>query len=53
VAHIVAKGIRRRKRLCLMEWEGRATHFMKKLFPGLVDKLFYAVMAKEPDSPLK
>jgi hypothetical protein len=36
-----------------MEWEGRATHFMKKLFPGLVDKLFYAVMAKEPDSPLK
>ena len=53
VAHIVAKGIRRRKRLCLMEWEGRATHFMKKLFPGLVDRLFYAVMAKEPDSPLK
>ena len=53
VAHIVAKGIRRRKRLCLMEWEGRATHFLKKFFPGLVDKLFYAVMAKEPDSPLK
>ena len=53
VAHIVAKGIRRRKRLCLMEWEGRATHFVKKFFPGLVDRLFYAVMAKEPDSPLK
>lgn len=53
VAHFVAKGIRRRKRLCLMEWEGRATHFLKKLFPGLVDKLFYKVMAQEPDSPLK
>lgn len=53
VAHIVAKGIHRRKRLCLMEWEGRATHFVKKFFPGLVDRLFYAVMAKEPDSPLK
>ena len=53
VAHIVAKGIRRRKRLCLMEWEGRATHFVKKFFTGLVDRLFYAVMAKEPDSPLK
>ena len=53
VAHIVARGIRRRKRLCLMEWEGRATHFLKKLFPGLVDKLFYKVMAQEPDSPLK
>lgn len=53
VAHIVARGIRRRKRLCLMEWEGRGTHLLKKFFPGLVDKLFYAVMAKEPDSPLK
>lgn len=53
VAHIVARGIRRRKRLCLMEWEGRGTHLLKKFFPGLVDRLFYAVMAKEPDSPLK
>ena len=53
VAHIVAKGICRRKRLCLMEWEGRATHLLKKFFPSLVDRLFYAVMAKEPDSPLK
>ena len=53
VAHIVARGIRRRKRLCLMEWEGRGTHLLKKFCPGLVDKLFYAVMAKEPDSPLK
>lgn len=53
VAHIVARGIHRRKRLCLMEWEGRATHFLKKFVPSLVDRLFYAVMAKEPDSPLK
>ncbi|MBO5732347.1 MAG: SDR family oxidoreductase [Alistipes sp.] len=53
VAHIVARGIRRRKRLCLMEWEGRATHHLKKFFPALVDRLFYMVMANEPDSPLK
>ena len=53
VAHIVERGIRRRKRLCLMEWEGRGTHFLKKFCPGFVDKLFYAAMAKEPDSPLK
>ena len=53
VAHIVAKGIKRRKRLCLMEWEGRGTHLLKKFFPALVDRLFYAVMAQEPDSPLK
>ena len=53
VAHIVAKGIKHRKRLCLMEWEGRGTHLLKKFFPALVDRLFYAVMAQEPDSPLK
>ena len=53
VAHIVAKGIKHRKRLCLMEWEGRGTHLLKNFCPGLVDRLFYAVMAKEPDSPLK
>ena len=53
VAHIVARGLKRRKRLCLMEWEGRLTHFVKKLCPSLVDRLFYMVMAREPDSPLK
>ena len=53
VAHIVARGIARRKRLCLMEAEGRATHFVKKFAPSLVDKLFYWVMSKEPDSPFK
>lgn len=53
VAHIVARGIKRRKRLCLMEWEGRLTHFVKKFCPGLVDRLFYMVMAREPDSPIK
>lgn len=53
VARIVARGIVRRKRLCLMEIEGRATNFVKKFAPGLVDRLFYYVMSKEPDSPFK
>ena len=53
VARIVARGIARRKRLCLMESEGRATHFVKKFAPALVDKLFYWVMSKEPNSPFK
>ena len=53
VARIVARGIRRRKRLCLMEWEGRATHFIKKFAPAFLDRMFYAVMSREPDSPLK
>ena len=53
VACIVARGIERRKRLCLMEWEGRATHFIKKFAPAFLDRMFYKVMAREPDSPLK
>ncbi len=53
VAKIVVRGIRRRKRLCLMEIEGRATHFVKKFAPAFLDKMFYKVMAKEPNSPLK
>ena len=53
VARIVARGILKRKRLCLMEAEGRATHFVKKFAPGFLDKMFYLVMSKEPDSPLK
>ncbi len=36
-----------------MEIEGRATHFVKKFAPALVDRLFYYVMSKEPDSPFK
>lgn len=53
VARIVARGMRRRKRLCLMEIEGRATHFVKKFAPAFLDRMFYRVMSKEPDSPLK
>lgn len=53
VARIVMRGIERRKRLCLMEYEGRLTHFIKKFSPALLDRLFYMVMSREPDSPLK
>ena len=53
VARIVGRGILRRKRLCLMEAEGRATHFVKKFAPAFLDKMFYLVMAREPDSPFK
>ena len=53
VARIVARGILRRKRLCLMESEGRATHFVKKFAPAFLDRRFYLVMSREPDSPLK
>lgn len=53
VARIIMRGIKCRKRLCLMEYEGRLTHFIKKFSPALLDKLFYMVMSREPDSPLK
>lgn len=53
VAKIVAKGIARRKRLCLMEAEGRATYFVKKFAPRFLDKMFFWVMSKEPNSPFK
>ncbi len=53
VAQIIIRDIQRRKRLSLMEFNGRATHFVKKFCPAFLDKMFYNAMAKEPDSPLK
>ena len=53
VARRIRKGVARRRRLLLMEYEGRLTHFLKKFVPSLVDRLFYIVMSREPDSPLK
>ncbi len=53
VANIIMKDTAKRKRLCLMEFDGRATHLVKKFFPKFLDKMFYNAMAKEPDSPLK
>ncbi len=53
VAQIIIRDTAKRKRLCLMEFDGRATHFVKKFAPKFLDKMFYAAMAKESDSPLK
>ena len=53
VARIVADATARRRRLCPMEAEGRATHFIKKFAPGFLDRAFYWVMSREPDSPFK
>ncbi len=53
VAQIIVRDTLKRKRLSLMDFNGRATHFLKKFLPSLVDKLFYKAMANEPDSPLK
>ena len=53
VAHRIARGIDRRKRLLLMEFDGRASVWIKKFAPRLLDRLYYNHMAKEPDSPFK
>jgi short-subunit dehydrogenase len=53
VARCVADGIAKRKRLCLMEVDGRLTHFVKKFAPSLLDRIFYWAMSRELDSPLK
>ncbi len=53
VAKIIIGDVQRKKRLSLMEFNGRGTHFIKKFFPAFLDKMFYSHMAKEPDSPLK
>ncbi|MFI3262971.1 MAG: SDR family oxidoreductase [Rikenellaceae bacterium] len=53
VATMVAKGVYKRKRELIMDFQGKATKLIKKFFPTLLDKLFYNHMAKEPNSPLK
>ncbi len=53
VARIIIRDTKRRKRLSLMEFNGRGTHLIKKFFPALLDRMFYSHMAKEEDSPLK
>ncbi len=53
VAKHIIKAIKKRKRLLILTFfEGKLTVFLSKIFPGLIDKLSYYYMSKEPDSPL-
>ncbi len=52
VAKIIIRDTARRRRLCLMEFDGYGSFFLKKFFPRFLDRMFYSHMAKEPDSPL-
>lgn len=52
-AHRTIRGISRRRRTVLMDFNGRATTFLKKICPSFLDRMFYNHMAKEPDSPFK
>ncbi|WP_299457939.1 SDR family oxidoreductase [uncultured Rikenella sp.] len=49
----IIKAIGRRKRTLLMDFDGKGTRILKFFVPGLLDKIYYRHMAKEPDSPFK
>lgn len=53
VARRIANGVERRSRTQVMTLMGKVTVFLKRLAPSLLDKLSYAEMAKEPNSPLR
>ncbi len=54
VAQSIIKAIDRRKNSLILSFlEGKFTVFLQKFFPGLVARLTYSHMAKEPDSPFK
>jgi short-subunit dehydrogenase len=52
-ASIIFDGIGKRKRTLVMTGQGKATVWLNKLFPGLMDKMVFNHFAKEPGSPLK
>ena len=53
VARIIARGIRKRKRMMVMTTQGKMTVMLRKFVPAWLDRLTYRLMAKEPDSPFK
>lgn len=53
VAEHIYKAVKKRKKSMVLTAEGKLTVFLSKFFTGLLDKLVYNHMAKEPDSPFK
>ncbi len=53
VARQIYKGIVKRKRTIFLTFKGKVMVFLKWVAPGLLDKITYNTMAKEPNSPLK
>ncbi len=48
----ILKGVSGRKREVIMDFQGRATKFIKKFAPALLDRLFFNHMKKEEGTPL-
>lgn len=53
VASHIYTAVVKRKRDLILTGNGKLTVFLNKFFPGLMDKMVYNHMAKEPDSPFK
>jgi short-subunit dehydrogenase len=51
VAVYVLDAIEKRRNAIVLTRQGKLTVWLNKFFPGLVDKLVFNHMAKEPDSP--
>lgn len=52
VARWIVKGILKKKRNKLLTWEGRLTAMIQRIFPDLVDWVYYHEMSREANSPL-
>ena len=53
VAEATYKALQKGKRDLILTREGKLAVFLNKWMPGLMDKIVYNKMAKEPDSPFK
>ena len=53
VAVEIFKAIYKKKTYLYLSFQGKATLFLSKFFPRLLDKLVYNTVAKEKDSPFK
>ena len=53
VAHLIANGIKHKRRSLIMTPLGKITVFVEKFWPQLTEAVAYSYMAKEPDSPFK
>ncbi len=53
-ANIIFKAVKRRRRKIIITfWDGKAVVLVAKLWAYIIDQLLYKVFANEPDSPLK
>ena len=53
VAKKIANGVISKRRTIIMTFEGKATVFLNKFFPSMLDRIVYKKISKEPDSPFK